>query len=216
MAVSDKIIEADRYDRQIITLSGRIAEDEFYRGLPVIITIHSPDDSIEVLKIKTTGTGFFETLLIIDKDSPRGVYRVSASYNGYVDRDLNLTYQVVDRHFDSSTTNSNPGILNSDNSQSKKTSSNKEIEVPNWVKNNARWWASEQIGDQAFVSSIQYLIEQDIIKIPESSKSSSKSLNGMPLWVKNIAGFWAEDTISDDEFVKSIQYLIENGIIVIS
>ena len=155
-------------------------------------------------------------VLIIDKDSPRGVYRVSASYNGYVDRDLNLTYQVVDRHFDSSTTNSNPGILNSDNSQSKKTSSNKEIEVPNWVKNNARWWASEQIGDQAFVSSIQYLIEQDIIKIPESSKSSSKSLNGMPLWVKNIAGFWAEDTISDDEFVKSIQYLIENGIIVVS
>jgi hypothetical protein len=122
----------------------------------------------------------------------------------------------VDRQFDSSTAKSNPGTLNSDNSQSKKTAQNNEVEIPNWVKNNARWWASEQIGDQAFVSSIQYLIEQGIIQIPELPKSNTKNLNGMPLWVKNIAGFWAEDTISNDEFVKSIQYLIGNGIIVIS
>jgi hypothetical protein len=169
-----------------------------------------------VLKVKTTGTGFFETLLIIDKDSPRGVYRVSASYNGFVDRDLNLTFQVTDRQSDSSTAKSKPGLPTPNNSQSKKDIPNNEIKIPNWVKNNAEWWASEQIGDQAFISSIKYLIEQDIIKIPETPKTSSKNLTSMPLWVKNIAGFWSNDTISDSEFVKSIQYLIGNGIIVIS
>jgi hypothetical protein len=215
MTVSDKVIEADRYDRKIITLSGRIAEDEFYRGLPVIITILSPDNSVEVLKIKTTGTGFFETLLIIDKESIRGVYRVAASYNDHIDRNLNLTFQVIDRQIDSSTAKSNPGALSSNNSQSQKNLASSGIEIPNWVKNNAKWWATEQIGDQAFVSSIQYLIKEEIIRIPNLPETTSQNFQKMPLWVKNIAGFWAEDTISDGEFVKSIQYLVGNRIIII-
>jgi hypothetical protein len=154
--------------------------------------------------------------LIIDRESLRGVYHVSASYNGHVDRDLNLTFQVANKEMDSSSAKSKPGILSSNNSQSQKNSPNNEIEIPNWVKNNAKWWATEQIGDQAFVSSIQYLIEEEIIRIPDLPGTTSQNLQKMPLWVKNIAGFWAEDTISDGEFVKSIQYLVANGIIVIS
>lgn len=216
MTVSNKIIEVESYDRQIITLSGKISEEGFHRGLPVIITIHHPDDSIEVLKIKTTGTGFFETLLIIDKDSPRGVHRVSASYNGYVDKNQDLTFEVADSQTNSTPSKSNSGVLNSDKVQSQNPSPTKAIEIPNWVKNNAGWWATEKIGDHAFVSSIQYLIEQEIIQIPDLPKTSSQNLKEMPLWVKNIARFWSDEMISDDEFVKSIQYLVRNGIIVIS
>ena len=29
--------------------------------------------------------------------------------------------------------------------------------VPDWVKNNAGWWAAGQIDDTAFVSGVQYL-----------------------------------------------------------
>ena len=38
-------------------------------------------------------------------------------------------------------------------------------EIPNWFKNNAKWWSNNQISDEDFVKSIQYLIKDDIIII---------------------------------------------------
>jgi len=38
--------------------------------------------------------------------------------------------------------------------------------IPDWVKNNAKWWADGQIGESDYISSLQFLINQDIIKIP--------------------------------------------------
>jgi hypothetical protein len=39
------------------------------------------------------------------------------------------------------------------------------ITIPTWIKNNAKWWADGTIGDTDFVSGIQYLIQQGIIKL---------------------------------------------------
>ena len=36
-------------------------------------------------------------------------------------------------------------------------------EIPSWIKNNAGWWATDQIDDNSFVSGIQYLIKNGII-----------------------------------------------------
>ena len=38
-------------------------------------------------------------------------------------------------------------------------------EIPDWVRNNAGWWADGQIEDSDFVAGIQYLIENGIISI---------------------------------------------------
>ena len=40
-----------------------------------------------------------------------------------------------------------------------------ETKVPDWIKNNAKWWADGQITDQDFVKGIQYLVENGIIKV---------------------------------------------------
>ena len=40
--------------------------------------------------------------------------------------------------------------------------------VPSWVKNTAGWWANNQISDDDFVNSIQYLIRVGIIIIPQT------------------------------------------------
>ena len=98
------------------------------------------------------------------------------------------------------------------NSSSQKSKSINNIKIPNWVKNNAKWWAAEQIGDQAFASSIQYMIEKEIILIPNLPETT-QNFNEIPSWVKNIAGFWGRGSISDEGFVNSIQYLVRNGII---
>ena len=87
-----------------------------------------------------------------------------------------------------------------------------KAEIPGWIKNNAGWWADGTIGDSDFVSGIQYLINQKIIKIPSSTGSSTGS-NKIPDWIKKSAGWWADGTIGDSDFVSGIQYLITNGII---
>jgi len=40
-----------------------------------------------------------------------------------------------------------------------------QIAIPDWVKNNAGWWATDQIDDSAFVQGIQYLVQNGIIVI---------------------------------------------------
>ena len=38
-------------------------------------------------------------------------------------------------------------------------------DVPDWIKNNAGWWATGQIPDSAFVSGLQWLITNGIMTI---------------------------------------------------
>ena len=83
--------------------------------------------------------------------------------------------------------------------------------IPDWVRNNAGWWADGQIEDSDFVAGIQYLIENDIIKIPET-QSGESTIEEIPDWIKNNAGWWADGQIGDSDFISGIQYLIENGI----
>jgi len=90
-----------------------------------------------------------------------------------------------------------------------------QIAIPDWVKNNAGWWAADQIDDSAFVQGIQYLIKEGIMFIPATEASESKGSQVVPAWIKNNAGWWAADQIDDSAFVQGIQYLVQNGIIVI-
>ena len=46
--------------------------------------------------------------------------------------------------------------------------------IPDWVKNNAKWWPEGQIGESDYISSLQYLINQGIIKIPITEVSATK------------------------------------------
>ena len=43
--------------------------------------------------------------------------------------------------------------------------------VPDWVKNNAIWWAEGKISEQEYLNSIQFLIEEGIIRISGSPES---------------------------------------------
>jgi len=87
--------------------------------------------------------------------------------------------------------------------------------VPDWVKNNAGWWADDQIDDSSFLQGIQFLIKEGIIVIPPTETSERSGTQEIPTWVKNNAGWWADDKISEEEFVNAITYLIRVGIIII-
>ena len=85
--------------------------------------------------------------------------------------------------------------------------------VPAWIKNNAGWWATDQIDDMSFLQGIQYLIKEGIMVIPPTEMLESSQSQEVPTWVKNTAGWWAEDKISEVEFVNAIEFLIKHGII---
>ncbi|HXV66686.1 MAG TPA: peptidase [Nitrosopumilaceae archaeon] len=84
-------------------------------------------------------------------------------------------------------------------------------DIPDWIKNNAGWWSSNQITDQDFVQGVQWLIQQGIMKIPPT-ESGSPSGQKIPDWIKNNAGWWSSNQITDQDFVQGVQWLIQQGI----
>ena len=102
--------------------------------------------------------------------------------------------------------------------------------VPTWVKSNAGWWSKGEIDDKEFTNGIGYLIQTQIIDIPEllqTNVSPEKTENldiglidppeefipVIPDWVKNNALWWSEDKLTDDDFLIGIKYLLQKGII---
>ena len=83
--------------------------------------------------------------------------------------------------------------------------------VPDWVKNNAKWWSIDAIPDSEFVDGLEELIDKGIIKIPSTESSLSGYI--IPEWIKTTAKWWSNNDISDDEFIMAIEFLAEKGII---
>ena len=92
------------------------------------------------------------------------------------------------------------------------TPTNGDISIPEWVRNNAKWWSEGGISDSDFASGIEFMIKEGIIKVPASSGAESKETK-IPEWVRNSAAWWSEGIISDNEFANGLQYLIKSGII---
>jgi hypothetical protein len=85
--------------------------------------------------------------------------------------------------------------------------------IPAWVKNNAKWWAAEQIDDASFTQAIEYLITENIVAIPNLPYPADWQEKDIPSWVKYNAKWWAEDLIDEEDFIKGIKFLVEKGVI---
>lgn len=85
--------------------------------------------------------------------------------------------------------------------------------IPNWIRNNAKWWSEESISDKDFASGIEYLISNKIIVLPETLSQNEASDEQIPNWIKQNAAWWSEGLISDDDFIQGLQYLVQHGII---
>ena len=89
-----------------------------------------------------------------------------------------------------------------------------EVSIPNWVRNNAEWWAAGQIGDSDFASGIEFMIKEGIIRVPVTEKQENSEAV-IPDWVRNNAEWWSQGLISDKDFASGLQFLIANGIIAV-
>src|SRR3972149_2380322 len=46
-----------------------------------------------------------------------------------------------------------------------------DLNIPQWVKNNALWWGQGSISDSDFMSAISFLIEKKLISVPSQEVS---------------------------------------------
>jgi hypothetical protein len=92
------------------------------------------------------------------------------------------------------------------------TTTSNLTEIPQWIKNNAAWWSEGTITDSDFLNGIEFLIQNNILKI-QGVENNSQPSEEIPLWVRNNAQWWSSGLISDEDFLSGIKYLIEVGII---
>jgi len=105
-------------------------------------------------------------------------------------------------------------------------STDEDIQMPSWFKNNAKWWKEGRISDTEILNAIENLLNHGVIKLDSekiksdkaSQESSPSSLPytediGIPSYVKDIFVFWEEGLVSDSDVSNAIKYLIEEKII---
>ncbi len=173
----------------IVTINGSGAQ-----SYVISIQILAPSgDSIAKLQTFKTGAGEFSTVWIVPGGAVYGTYTIKAS-------DATETAQTTFN-------------LGTETLQKPETYSDSKTSIPDWIRNNAKWWSDGQIADSDFTSGIQFMIKENIISIPDLPEQTSETAEGVPDWVRNNAGWWADGLISDDDFVSGIKYLVEKGII---
>ena len=88
-----------------------------------------------------------------------------------------------------------------------------QLSIPEWIKNNAAWWADGEIDDNTFASGIEFMIKQGIIQVPSIESNAREGDTIIPDWLRNGAAWWADGEIDDNTFASGIQFLISEGII---
>ena len=96
-------------------------------------------------------------------------------------------------------------------------------EIPNWIKQYARWWVTDDITNEDFISVISHLVKTGVIlnthqfKILDNQNNDGDFIevdtnvdpqpqSALKTYVKG----WSEGTISDSEFFNAIKYLIDD------
>jgi hypothetical protein len=94
--------------------------------------------------------------------------------------------------------------------------------MPDWFKNNAKWWKEGLITDSDMIKALESLMIQNVIPLDSFVTSSSETLSidgiavrdfTIPSYQKDVFGFWADGSVSDTEIVNSIGHLMGKGII---
>ena len=175
-------------DRTIVEMSGEVFD--YKKDIPIIFTVVKPDGKTSELSVSPKRDSTFVARITMTPEWPQGPYRITAVYD---EKELGAVTFVV--------------------SKSSMTESGQVISIPDWIRNNAKWFADGTITESDFTSGIEFMIKSGIMKIPMPVQAGMDSSADVPDWVKNNARWWSDGMISDNDFVKGIQYLVQKGII---
>ena len=181
-----------------VTFSGSVNKYDEDRSLRISI-FDSKNNLIDTQKTPVKTDATFSHTVILDEEFSEGKFTIKAQYGS-----SKATVKIISFE------------IHSDDGTSLKLAPSTDANIPDWVKNNAGWWATGQIDDNSFVQGIQFMIKEGLMKIPSTEQGSGSQDNKIPDWVKNNAGWWATGQIDDNSFVQGIQFMIKEGLMKIS
>jgi len=183
---------------ELITFSGSVNMYDENRDLRISI-FDSKNNLIVTQKTTVDTDATFSHSVMLDEEFDEGKFKVKAQYGS-----SKTTVAIISF------------MINSGEVTSLELEPSAAAKIPDWVKNNAGWWADGQIDDNSFVQGIQFMIKEGIMKIPVTEQGSGSQDNEIPDWVKNNAGWWADGQIDDNSFVQGLQFMIKEGLMKIS
>ena len=165
-----------------IILSGKI--DNPRRGFPLAVTITAPDGVLQNFGATLTNAGKYRAAISIDEHSLSGEYLIDLAHNNSHLQTISfmVTSPIIPDWVKNSakswsvTTESDNNFIDVLEYFTEKgllvvitpdvsSTPTSDQEIPVWIKINAKWWANDQISDESFVKSIQYLLKKGIIRI---------------------------------------------------
>jgi len=206
LIISELIIQVSSYSTEQVEISGTVSDKEYKRGHPVVFNIENPDGTINEFAVQVSNYKMFSLPMMFSSNSQTGLYEMSSSYIGIVGP--TIFFEVKSGVSEAPPASPSPIPIPYPNIST-------STQLPDWIRNNAGWWADGLIGDSDFTLGIQFMMTENIIVIPDLPEQASETVEGVPLWVRNNAGWWAAGLISDEDFVGGIKYLVEQGIIVV-
>ncbi|MDH3764960.1 MAG: hypothetical protein OER82_04030 [Nitrosopumilus sp.] len=87
------------------------------------------------------------------------------------------------------------------------------VQIPDWFKQTAKFWASQTMSDDEYIQTIDFLIDEQIIHIPQTKTPKDKADSNIPMLIKTNAEKWGKGEMSDDEFSIGIQWMLNQWMI---
>jgi len=104
--------------------------------------------------------------------------------------------------------------------------SNEDTQMPNWFKNNVKWWMQGNLSDKEIINAIENLLNREIIKLDSTEIKRDATLPEtrlflppnkddakMPSYVKNTFASWGDGVFSDSDVTNTIKFLINSNLI---
>ena len=125
---------------------------------PLTLTIIQPDTSTMTLTT-VARDGTFTATMELTSDTQMGRYKIYAEIEGE---------QIPVSAFEVRDSNAN--------------------KVPEWIKNNALWWSEDSITDSDFLTGIEFLVANKIIKVETQSQASPEKIPEAPHKISECLG----------------------------
>ena len=155
-----------------VILSGTISNPK--NSVPLTIILTRPDNVVQNFAATVSNSGAYRAAFSINENSVPGIYKIQLYHNG-VNVGL-VSFTAIQDIPDWIKNNkkqrsiiSDPEFINmlnqlvKDNVIVSPKESLTSVSIPKWVKNIAIWWSNDQISNDDFIKSIQYLVKKGII-----------------------------------------------------
>lgn len=87
------------------------------------------------------------------------------------------------------------------------------VQIPNWLKQITQFWILGDIPDTEYFQTLSFLLDEQIIHVPNTKAPKNIGDNEIPIWIKTNAEKWVKGEISDDEFSIGMQWMLDRKII---